>query len=288
MTQTAAPDATNASNTHLRTPQKRRRGLWLFVCILALLVTALGATVLLANGERNLRLLTEHLGIRWPVSAPEQAQTAPPQPVRSHRLESKTVLVPSRAFLVPPLRDMAVFVRDIPFSGETLCQKLNADGLANKGWAQNAYNSKVFDCSVEMSITPAEENADAPSFFMVVNGDKSGQINQIRWKIIDVKDNPKVWALYLSSINSIAAMSRWSDFAAEFDRMRAVEPFNVNHFGIDFKLSKEMEGKARYNIMLMPENDGELQQNTRAILEMQPTFPSPPLLKTFWPRQRLG
>ncbi|OLP45838.1 DUF6030 family protein [Rhizobium oryziradicis] len=288
MTQTVPPNVSNANDTHLRTPQQRRRGVWLFLGIVLMLAMAIGATVLLANGERNLRLLATRLDIRWPVLAQEPPQNTLPQPARGNRLESKTVVFPSRMFLVPALREMAVFVRTIPFSGETLCQKLNADGLSNKGWAQNAYNSKVFDCSVEMAITPAEENADAPSFFMVVNGDKSGQITQIRWKIIDVKDNPKVWAMYLSSISSIARMSRWSDFTDEFERMRALLPFNVNHFGIGFKLSKEMEGNARYNIMLMPENDGELQQNTRAILDSQSTFPSPPLLKAFWPRQRLG
>jgi hypothetical protein len=287
MTQTEAPNASNTSNRHLRTPQQRRRGLRLFVGSLLLFVIAIGATVLLANGERNLRLLAARFDVWWPTLSPEQPQNVSQPLARGNRLMPQTLSLPSRTFTVPPLREMAVFVRTIPFSGETVCQKLNADGLTNKGWVQNAYNPKVFDCSIEMAVTPAEENADAPSFFMVVNGDKSGQINQIRWKIIDVKDNPNVWAMYRISIDSIASITRWSDFAAEFDRMRAVEPFSVNHFGIGFKLSKEMEGKARYNIMLMPENDGELQQNTRDILDAHSVFLSPPLLKTFWPRQKL-
>lgn len=288
MTQKVAAKAPETNSAHLRTPQRRRRGFLLFVSLSLVLVIGIGLTFLLANNGRNLHLLSGRLEGIWPSLSFHRAADIPTAPLpRGGRLSSPKVSLPSRVFIVPPLMDMGAFVRTIPFPGKTFCDKMNAAGLRNSGWAQNPYNPKLFDCTVEAAVTPADENADAPSFFMTARGNEAGQIMQIRWKIIDVKNNPKIWALYLASIDSVASISGWSDFSPQFDSMRALQLFDVNHFGLSFTFTKESDGAARYNIMLMPENEGSLQRNTRTILNSRSIFSSPPLLKTMWPRQRL-
>ncbi|MBB4953979.1 hypothetical protein H4S14_002039 [Agrobacterium vitis] len=288
MTQQAVPNAPKTNNRPLRTPQQRRRGFRLFMGLLLLFVLTIGLTVLLANGERNLRILTSHFEQMWPMMpGSDTTHVTPPSLTRSARLVPQTVVVPARVFTVPRLLDRGTFVRTIVFSGKAFCDRMNTAGLTNAGWAQSAYNPRIFDCSVEIALTPKDAEADAPSFFITARGDEAGQIAQIRWKIINVKQDPKIWSTYLKSIDLVAGISGWRDFSPQFDQMRALEPFETNHFGLGFKMSKEADDSARYNIMLMPENDGELQRKTRNDLNVRSRFSGAPLSQTLWPRQRL-
>lgn len=271
---------------HLRTPQKRRRGFRLFIALVLLFIVGLGVTLLLANGQRNLHLLYARFNILWPSQVAEAVQSKDMRPLtRGNRLETQSVRVPSRLFTVPRLLEMGAFVRNISFSGRTLCEKLHAAGLPNTGWAQSAFGPGVFDCSVEVALPSAQPDGDAPSFFMIVRGNQAGQIGQIRWKIIDIKNSPKLWTLYLTSIDVLKAVSGWDDFSPQFESMRALAPFEVNHFGLEFKFAQEATGTARYNITMMVDNEGELQRNTRAVLNARSRFATAPLAKVLWPRQ---
>lgn len=287
MMQRAVRPAPEPDSMHLRTPQKRRRGLRLFIGLVLLLIIGLGATVLLANGERNLRLLSARFNALWPSPVADVVpQKEIPSPVRGNRLETQSILLPSRIFAVPRLLEMSTFVRSIAFSGKTVCEKLNAAGLVNGGWAQSDFGPGVFDCSVEMTQPSPQPDGDAPSFFLIVRGNQAGQIAQIRWKIIDIKNSAKLWPVYLRSIDVLKAVSGWEDFAPQFDSMRALTSFDVNHFGLQFKFTQETAGTARYNIILMVDDEGELQRSTRAVLNARSRLVSAPLATFLWPRQR--
>lgn len=293
MTQRAVQDAPEPSKMHLRTPPKKRRGFLLFIGLVLLLMAGLVATVLLANDGRNWHHLLQYFkGNRPDTGSSTQNSVRPPEPapseLRGKRVASETsVLLPPHMFALPRLMDMSALVRSIPMSGKTVCEKLNAAGLANGGWAQNPYEARSYDCSVEVALPTSDPNADAPSFYLIVRGDETGKITQIRWKIIDIKNSAKLWSMYLQSITTLETVSGWNDFQPQFENMRTLTPFDVNHFGIGFKFSQESTGTARYNIILMPENEGELQRITRAVLNARSTRRPAPIVNLLWPRQRI-
>ncbi|WP_321381402.1 DUF6030 family protein [Rhizobium sp.] len=290
MKQRAAQNAPEPNSMHLRTPQRARRGLWLFVGLLLLFVVGLGATLLLANGQRNLKLLSPRFEQMWPSSTRivSQHKDEPPPAPRGKQISPQLISLPPHMFAIPHLEELSTIERTILFSGRTFCEKLNAAGLPNPGWAQSAFNPKTFDCTVDVAVPSSDPDVDSPSFFMVVRGDEAGHIIQIRWKVIDVKNSPKVWATYINSIDTLKAVSGWEDFLPQFDNMRAFIPFNETHFGLGFKLSKESSGAARYNISLMVENQRELPRNTRALLSARSVLPQAPIVELLWPRQMLN
>lgn len=282
----AAQDAPEPDTMHLRTPQRRRRGFRLFIALVLLVVVGLGATLLLANGERNLRILSARFNALWPLQAADALKPKDmPPPARGKRVETRSVLVPSRTFMVPRLLEMGAFVRSISFSGKTLCEKLNAAGLPNGEWAQSVFGPGVFDCSVDVTAPSAQPDGDTPSFFLIVRGNQAGQIGQIRWKIININNSPKLLPLYLKSIDVLNTVSKWGDFSPQFESMRALRPFEVNHFGLAFKFVQEATGTTRYNITMMVDGEGELQRSTRAVLNARSRFVNAPLEKVLWPRQ---
>ncbi|MBB4010242.1 hypothetical protein GGQ71_004540 [Rhizobium taibaishanense] len=208
--------------------------------------------------------------------------------MRGKRLTTTKVLVPARFFESPRLLDVAAPVRQFRVSGQTLCSEIKAAGIGTSEWVQNPFSPDIFNCIAETTLPATKPDGDAPSFFMVVRGNADGRITQIRLKVIEVKSSREIWQRYDAALDLILKASRWPDFAAEFDRLRSLDPFDANHFGIGLKMTREFMGPERYNIIFMPEDDGELQRRTRAQLDARQSLKQAPLLAKLWPRQNLG
>jgi len=263
----------------------RRRGLRLAVFIFLIFCLAIVIGVLTSDKQRRMHALIARIAEFLPGQTDEEAE---PTLLRGKRLTTTKVLVPARFFESPRLLDVAAPVRQFRVSGQTLCSDIKAAGIGTSEWVQNPFSPDIFNCIAETTLPATKPDGDAPSFFMVVRGNADGRITQIRLKVIEVKSSREIWQRYDAALDLILKASRWPDFAAEFDRLRSLDPFDANHFGIGLKMTREFMGPERYNIIFMPEDDGELQRRTRAQLDARQSLKQAPLLAKLWPRQNLG
>ncbi|WP_429931690.1 DUF6030 family protein [Agrobacterium vitis] len=290
MQQRVIPSGHKRPDGSLEAHRMRRRGLRLFAVIFLLFCCSIAVAVLTADDQRRLKQLIESIGevVHWQSREEPEPTVLRGKRLPSGQTPSEQVMVPARFFDVPPLLDIAAPVRKFRVSGKTLCAQIKTAGLGAADWVQNPFSPGTFNCIAETSLPAAKPDGDAPSFFMVVRGTPDGQITQIRIKVIEVKSSQQIWQRYDAALDLILNASRWPDFAGDFDRMRSLEPFEANHFGISLKFTKEFMGPERYNIIFMPEDDGELERRTRVTLNAQPSLKTAPLTASFWPRQVLG
>ncbi|MDQ0456973.1 DUF6030 family protein [Rhizobium paknamense] len=257
----------------------RRGGRVVFVALLLVMLLGLTLTVLLANDQRHLKALLAYLPLSF--SAPQVEDE--PVALRGRRLPPLSVRVPAGIFKPPPLLERAVFLRRFRLRGADFCADMQAVGLANGGWNRSAFEQGAFECISEKTEAAPRPDADPPSFFMVVRGDSSGQIVQIRLKIVEPGESGEVRRRFDAALDLMLKKTGWLDFADTVARMRRLDPVEVNHFGIGFKMTKEFMGPHRYNISMMLEDDGELDRRTRAILQARPTLAPPHRETSLWP-----
>ncbi|MGG7516254.1 DUF6030 family protein [Allorhizobium undicola] len=255
----------------VRPVRNGRRRLGVLLALSLLVVVGLLLTVLLARDERHLRLLQDYF---FPAST-RQDRAEQTISLRGRRIPPLTLRLPQRFLVVPPLLEQAVFLRYFHADGARFCTAMQKAGLGNGGWTAAAADASMFECVSETTEVALKPDADAPSFFMVVRGDSTGRIMQIRLKIVQPADSSDIRRRFEAALQLILDQTGWTDLADAMAEMRRLSPVSVNHFGIGLKMTKEFMGPQRYNVSMMLEDDGELDRRSRAILQARPTL-SPP------------
>lgn len=256
-------------------PPRRRSRIVFWIAAIAIL-SAIVATALLANGERNLRAIAERYHITW------LNLTLPPPPRPPPHINGKAKSIPVLPRAGKPaarlLADLqaapAAFLRHWKISGETICGRIAQAGVAVGQWHQGDLDSSTFECSYE---TPIADNApsEQPSLFIIVRGLPDGEVDNVRIKVI-LPDTPAGNTLrqqFQTLVRMLVQETQWRDLGEAADQIDKLENVTVSAFGAKLVFSHEFANPRRFNLILDLDKPNKDQNATAAFFDTSKHFP---------------
>ncbi|MGO4437093.1 DUF6030 family protein [Rhizobium sp. RAF56] len=269
----------------MKAPPRRTKGVLVFLIATSLIGLAIVSTFLLANDKRNLKALVDRYDLRWlrdvlrpheepalPAAAPLPASPAPARlPPPPH------VTPPSHAFDPVTPEVSAGFARQWEISGADLCARLAEAGIAVGPWVQSGFDAGTFECSYE-SPPAAQVGPQAASFFIIVRGTPSGEVSNLRIKLIvpDGQAAKNIKAQFAAVLALLAKETRWDDFSAPFADAGAFRNATQTAFGAKLTFFHEYSDPQRFNFVLGLEGATPAQRRTGAYFETEKWLPIPP------------
>ena len=231
-----------------------RSGLVVFGLFAVVLIGAIAATVLLANGYRNLNLLLVRFGYD-PISANRQERELRPYELKGNRMPRPKGLISER--LLTPITPMQTqFVRTIRKAPEALCEALRRSGFVNSGWKVGSFDKNSWDCQSYREFPSDRGGAEAPSSaFLAIKGNAETRVSSFRIKlnIEDKTTQTLVTDAVIAAIGVFLDEVRWEDAPEVFADIRALKDFDIIRFGNRIQLKKEFSETPRYNFTITPD-----------------------------------
>lgn len=230
--------------------RKSRSGKIFFLIAVGLVFAGILATVLLANGHRNLDLLLTYLGYPnlIPQTAPAQQQVKITQS-RGIRMPPARMVLPVYAFndLRGPEQH---FIRLIQSAPLTLCEQLRDGGFGELAWTISRANKDNWECSSSVELPPSS-TPEQSSLFIVIKGDGENRVTSFRIKlnIENAADTAKVSELAGEAANIFLRQVRWGNPDEIIGKIHALEPFDLRNFGSRIQFKKEFGETPRYNFL---------------------------------------
>ena len=227
--------------------QQGRSGIAFFLVAVALIFTAILATVLLANEQRNLKQLAAAIGL--PDVLPQTAQAPAPAPVHAPSKKSKPprALLPARVFndLRTPEQQ---FVRQIRSDPRALCDGLRDAGFRELEWKSS--ESGRWECS---SLVPFDRPGmeKSSSIFIFVKGSDEDEITSFRVKlnIENPEDAQAVTSAAATAASVFLKQVHWADSESITLKMQALGEFDLKRFGSRIQFKRESGDTPRYNFL---------------------------------------
>ncbi|OCP11101.1 MULTISPECIES: DUF6030 family protein [unclassified Ensifer] len=226
----------------------RRTGLRFFLIVLLLIVTAILATALLANGQRNLKKVLLALGL--PTTLLEGEKPAEQKTARPTKRGPPLIALPAWTFqdLHTPEQQ---FLRAIRSDPKALCDELREAGFRELEWKSSAGERGQWECSSLISFPRPGEDRPS-SIFIFVKGSGEEEITSFRVKLnIERQDDSQ--AVTTAAARAAAVFLdhvRWADAASVTLRIQALKEFDLKHFGSRIQFKRESdEMTPRYNFL---------------------------------------
>ncbi|MCA1443367.1 hypothetical protein I6F07_24730 [Ensifer sp. IC4062] len=231
--------------------QKGRSGIAFFFLAVGLVFTAILATVLLANEQRNLKQLLTAVGLpttflETAKQAEETKQTTPARKV-SKKPEAPRMLLPARTFedLHTPEQQ---FLRAIRSDPRALCEGLRDAGFRELEW--KSAESGRWECSSLIPFArPGEDNPS--SIFIFVKGSGEDDITSFRVKL-NIERREDAQAVTSAAAKAAAVFLtqvRWADSESIALRIQALQEFDLKRFGSRIQFKQESGDVPRYNFL---------------------------------------
>lgn len=231
------------------TPPKQpsRTGIAFFLVAFALIVMAILATVLLANGQRNLKQLLRALDLPITFLEPGKPPEAPE--VRVKR-QPPHVALPVWTFqdLQTPEQQFLRVIRSDP---RALCDELRAAGFRELEWKSSGGERGQWECSSLVSF-PRPGVDKTSSIFIFIKGSGEEEISSFRVKL-NIERPEDAQAVTTSAARAAAVFLdhvRWADGGSIALQIQALKEFDVKRFGSRVQFKRETdETTARYNFL---------------------------------------
>ncbi|MBO3758430.1 DUF6030 family protein [Ciceribacter sp. L1K22] len=249
-----------------------------FVVVFLSIAACIGLVVLLANERQNLKAMTRWLGVDHYLAALHEAPR-PPQPLKSQRNLSPTVILPDHFIREPDIGVVGVFVREMRDLGPAFCAAFDSSGINNEGWKASQVDRSTFECLSEDLVRPIGGDEPTASFFFIAKGQPDGEINSIRMKLI-APDTDAGRASHDKLVNAVSTLiheTGWSDLAQLLDSTRKLSDYTTIRFGMSYKFTKEFTGEDRYNLIILPINKDPLVKRAREYFDRSNWLPVPSL-----------
>lgn len=254
-------------------PRKKSRAVfWIAAIVIGSIILA---TALLANDMRNLRALDTryHLDLfsqpAHPPPAPAAAITAPQathpattpvttsaqapvKPVKAVQTAQAAHAHSSSHIFDPPVDALrGAFLRSWRVSGQTLCADLTKFGLPVGEWKQSALGVGTFECSHQIQKGDLG-SPNAASFFVIARGKPTGDIDNIRIKVImpDNADGRSVGETFIDAMVMLLTETHWLDFQAALDAIGKLQDVTQEHFGAKLSFFREFQNDRNFNLQL--------------------------------------
>lgn len=258
-------------------PRKKSRAVfWIAAIVIGSIILA---TALFANDMRNLKALDirYHLNLFSPpahpppapapvVAAPQAtnvthpaltpaATLAPAKPVKA--AQAAQAVKPARArssshILDPPVDALrGAFVRSWRISGQTLCASLVKSGLPVGEWKQSALGVGTFECSYAIQ-KGVYGDPDAASFFIIARGAPTGELTNIRIKVImpDSTDGRTIAGTFIDTVVLLLSETHWLDFQTALDNIGKLQDLTQDAFGARLSFLREFQSNSNFNLQL--------------------------------------
>lgn len=233
----------------MKEEQQSRSGKTFFLVAVGLIFAGILATVLFANGQRNLRLLLAYLG------HPDLLTTAEPAQKQVKITRSKSVRLPPARMALPAyaFADLKApqqqLIRLIQSDPRTLCEQLRAGGFGELDWTVSSGNRDNWECSSSVDLPARGEGAIGSSIFIFIKGDGENRVTSFRVKlnIENPADTIKVADLAGNAANIFLQQVRWENPAEIIGKIRALEAFDIRSFGSRIQFKREFGETPRYN-----------------------------------------
>ncbi|MGH6808897.1 MAG: DUF6030 family protein [Ensifer adhaerens] len=232
------------------TPPKQpsRTGIGFFLVAFALIVMAILATVLLANGQRNLKQLLTALDL--PTTFLEAAK--PPEQAPKVRVKRQP---PHVALPVWTFQDLQTpeqqFLRVIRSDPRALCDELREAGFRELEWKSSAGERRQWECSSLVSF-PRPGVDKTSSIFIFIKGSGEEEISSFRVKL-NIERPEDAQAVTTSAARAVSVFLdhvRWADGGSIALQIQALKEFDVKRFGSRVQFKRETdETTARYNFL---------------------------------------
>ncbi len=225
--------------------QQGRSGVAFFLIAVALIFTAILATVLLAKDQRNLKQLLAAMGFE--IATPEERkQSEPPRPTRK-RPEPPRALLPARTFddLHTPEQQ---FIRQIRSDPRALCEGLREAGFRELEW--KSAESGRWECSSLVPFArPGVEKSS--SIFIFVKGSDEDEITSFRVKlnIEHAEDTQAVTSAAATAASVFLKQVHWADSESIALKIQALGEFDLKRFGSRIQFRRESGDTPRYNFL---------------------------------------
>ncbi|WP_077968025.1 DUF6030 family protein [Ensifer adhaerens] len=238
------------STTKGKTPatKPRRTGLRFFLVVLLLIATAILATALLANEQRNLRKVLLAFGL--PTTFLERAKPAEQEIPRAARRQPPRIALPAWTFqdLQTPEQQFLRVIRSDP---KALCDELREAGFRELEWKSSAGERAQWECSSLVSYPRPGEDKPS-SIFIFVKGSGEEEISSFRVKlnIERREDSQAVTTAAARAASVFLDHVRWADGASVTLQIQALKEFDLKHFGSRIQLKRESDEETqRYNFL---------------------------------------
>ena len=231
-----------------------RSGLLFFGLFALVLLGAIGATVLMANGYRNLNLLLTRFGFA-PVEVRQAQRALRPYELKGNRLPRPKGVIPQR-LLVPVTPTQTQFVRTIRKAPEALCEALRRAGFVNSGWKEGSVDKDSWECQSYREFPTDREGISASSSaFLSIKGNAETRVSSFRIKlnIENTATRDAVTEAVIAAIRVFLDEVRWEDAPEIFDDIHALKEFDIIRFGNRILLKKEFSETPRYNFIITPD-----------------------------------
>jgi len=236
----------------MKEERKSRSGRLFFIITLALVFTAILATVLLAHRHRNLDLLLTSLGY------PDLLTREEPAPGRVKITQSKGVRPPA-ARMVLPVYAFANFkapeqhfIRLIQSDPKTLCEQVKASGFGDLEWTVSSVNKDNWECSSFIDLwKETDSKMKRSSIFISIHGDGENRVTSFRVKlnVENAADTIKVVDLAGNAANIFLRRVRWENPGEILGKIHGLEAFDIRNFGSRIQFKREFGEPPRYNFL---------------------------------------
>lgn len=226
----------------------RRGGLRFFVVFLILIVTAILATALLANEQRNLKKVLLALGL--PTTFLETGKPTEQKSDKPARRHPPQVALPAWTFqdLQTPEQQFLRVIRSDP---KALCDELREAGFRELEWKSSAGERGQWECSSLVAFPRPGEDKPS-SIFIFVKGSGEDEITSFRVKlnIERTEDGQAVTTAAARAASVFLDHVRWADAASIALQIQALKEFDLKRFGSRIQFKRESdETTPRYNFL---------------------------------------
>ena len=225
-----------------------RTGLRFFLVALILIVTAILATALLANEQRNLKKVLVALGL--PTTFLAKSKPSEPTAEKPARREPPRIALPAWTFqdLQTPEQQFLRVIRSDP---KALCDELRDAGFRELEWKAGAGERAQWECSSLVSFPRPGEDKPS-SIFIFVKGSGEEEITSFRVKL-NIERPEDRQAVTTAAARAAAVFLdhvRWADAASVTLQIQALKEFDLKRFGSRIQFKRESdEVTPRFNFL---------------------------------------
>ncbi|WP_246802657.1 MULTISPECIES: DUF6030 family protein [unclassified Ensifer] len=226
----------------------RSTGLRFFIVALLLIVTAIVATALLANEQRNLKRVLLAFGL--PTTFLERGKPDETTGTKRARRVPPRIALPAWTFqdLQTPEQQFLRVIRSDP---KALCDELRDAGFRELEWKSSAGEQVQWECSSLISFPRPGEDKPS-SIFIFVKGSGEEEISSFRVKlnIERQEDSQAVTTAAARAASVFLDHVRWADAASVTLQIQALREFDLKRFGSRIQLKRESDEETqRYNFL---------------------------------------
>lgn len=228
------------------------------------LLPCLAGTALFLGDPQRFESVARYFGAQISENAPPQPVVAEPAAV-STPAPPRSTDIPVRLIEAPEPEVAGQFLRMWRVSGPVICKAFRDAGIETSEWRAPSMRSTSRECYFQR-IYRRNDVRPLSSVFLRVKGSASGDIVEIRGKLVDppMDAEGRLDAGHMKIFETLVRQAGWSDFQDALAPIRSLRDFENERFGAYFSFKRDAASADSYNFMLVVAAGSGPQTRTKA------------------------